>query len=81
MQAKHMKEEIDVLCVVILNSLKVSCVLQESTNAEIVRDMVILQTFATEGQSLPNPEHPRHISCKLDCDICEKILCAASQVI
>ena len=38
-QTRHIKEEIDVPSVVILNTLKVSSVLQESANAEIVRDM------------------------------------------
>ena len=46
------KRKVDVPSVVILNTLKVSSVLQESINAEIVRDMVILSACAIEGQSL-----------------------------
>ena len=65
-QAKHTKEEVDVQSVVILNTLKVLSVLQEIINAEIVRDMVILQACAIEGQSCPSAEHPRCISYKLD---------------
>ena len=60
-QTKHTKEK-DFESVLILNTLKVSSVLQESTNAEIVTDIVILQAYAIEGQSPSSPEHPRHIS-------------------
>ena len=85
--SKHIEEEIDVQSMVILSTLKVSSVLQEGTNAEVVQDMVILPVCTIEdqnlieGTSLQSPENPRHISCKLDTYICEKILYAASQVI
>ena len=63
---KHIIEEIKVQSVVILNTLKVSIVLQASINAEFVRDMDNFQTCVIEGQSLSSPEHHRCISCKLD---------------
>ena len=80
-QAKHIKEEIGVQSIVVLNTLKVSSVLLESSSVRPAVNMVILQACAMKRKFLLGQGTPRHTSCKEEWSTCKKIPHAASQMI
>ena len=80
-QARHIKEEIDVPSVEILNILKVLNVLQESFNARPSINMDTLLACVLRRRYPSSQETPRHISCKEEWYMCNKIQYAANQVI
>ena len=80
-QARHIKEEIDVPTVEILNMLKVLNVLQESFNARPSINMGTLLACAIKRSYLLSEETPRHISCKWEWYMHKKTQYVTSQVI